>query len=110
MMCRLTYPRLDPAVISVVECCGHVLLGQNVRWNTGRFSALAGFVEMGESLEQAVSREVAEESGVQVLHDPHSQRSFPYTGVCVSLQLNPLCGRHPTRSCSLRLAYMSRCA
>jgi NAD+ diphosphatase len=43
-----------------------VLLGRQARWPTGRFSALAGFVEPGETLEAAVAREVAEEAGVQV--------------------------------------------
>ena len=68
MMCRPTYSRLDPAVITVVECGGHILLGSNLKWAQGRFSALAGFVEMGESLEQAASREVFEEAGIAVCH------------------------------------------
>jgi NAD+ diphosphatase len=53
-------------VITVVECNGHILLGSNLKWAKGRFSALAGFVEIGESLEQAASREVFEEAGIQV--------------------------------------------
>jgi NAD+ diphosphatase len=43
-----------------------VLLGRQARWPPGRYSALAGFVEPGESLEEAVAREVLEESGVTV--------------------------------------------
>jgi NAD+ diphosphatase len=43
-----------------------VLLGRQARWPKGRYSALAGFVEPGESLEDAVAREVSEESGVEV--------------------------------------------
>jgi 8-oxo-dGTP pyrophosphatase MutT (NUDIX family) len=60
------YARLDPACITVLECNGHLLLGSNLRWARGRFSALAGFVEVGESLEQAASREVFEEAGIVV--------------------------------------------
>lgn len=60
------FPRTDPAVIVLVEHEDRLLLGSNVLWETGRFSLLAGFVEAGESAEQAVVREVQEESGVPV--------------------------------------------
>lgn len=60
------FPRTDPAVIVLVEHEDRLLLGSNVLWETGRFSLLAGFVEAGESAEQAVAREVFEESGVRV--------------------------------------------
>ena len=60
------FPRTDPAVIVLIEHDGRVLLGSNALWETGRFSLLAGFVETGEPLEQAVIREVFEESGVRV--------------------------------------------
>jgi len=60
------HPRTDPVVIMLVEDGDRVLLGRQARWPEGRYSALAGFVEPGESLEEAVAREVAEESGVQV--------------------------------------------
>ncbi|WP_404816836.1 NAD(+) diphosphatase [Streptomyces thermolineatus] len=61
------YPRTDPAVIMlVVDEDDRALLGRQVHWPEGRFSTLAGFVEPGESLEQAVVREVAEEVGVPV--------------------------------------------
>ncbi|MCL2466476.1 MAG: NAD(+) diphosphatase [Micrococcales bacterium] len=61
------YPRTDPAVImAVVDGDERILLGHNVAWPARRFSTLAGFVEAGESLEAAVRREVAEETGVQV--------------------------------------------
>ena len=58
------FPRTDPAVIVLIEHEDRLLLGSNVLWETGRFSLLAGFVEAGESAEQAVIREVQEESGV----------------------------------------------
>jgi NAD+ diphosphatase len=61
------YPRTDPAVIMLVtDEDDRALLGRQVHWPTGRFSTLAGFVEPGESIEQSVVREVAEESGVKV--------------------------------------------
>ncbi|HET8595858.1 MAG TPA: NAD(+) diphosphatase [Intrasporangium sp.] len=61
------YPRTDPAVImSVVDPEDRLLLGRSPQWPTGRFSVLAGFVEPGESLEQAVAREVAEEVGITI--------------------------------------------
>lgn len=60
------FPRTDPAVIVLVEHDDRLLLGSNVLWETGRFSLLAGFVEAGESAEQAVVREIFEESGLEV--------------------------------------------
>jgi NAD+ diphosphatase len=61
------YPRLDPAVIMLVtDGEDRCLLGTSGRAEVNRWSTLAGFVEPGESLEQAVAREVAEESGVVV--------------------------------------------
>jgi NAD+ diphosphatase len=61
------YPRTDPAVImAVVDDDGRLLLGRQASWPEKRYSTLAGFVEPGESLEAAVRREVAEESGVVV--------------------------------------------
>jgi NAD+ diphosphatase len=67
MVCRhLHFPRTDAAVIMLVEYEGACLLGRQASWPPGRYSTLAGFVEPGESLEDAVRREVAEESGVIV--------------------------------------------
>ncbi len=76
------YPRTDPAVIMLVhrEQDGReeVLLGNNPRWGVAnRFSVLAGFVEAGESLEQAVAREVAEEVGI-VVDRPRYLASQPW--------------------------------
>ncbi|GAA1788750.1 NAD(+) diphosphatase [Leucobacter iarius] len=62
----LLFPRTDPAVIVLVEHEGRALLGSNALWETGRFSLLAGFVDAGESAEQAVVREIREEAGVPV--------------------------------------------
>jgi NAD+ diphosphatase len=61
------FPRTDPAVIvAVVDDLDRVLLARQRIWDNNRYSLIAGFVEAGESLEQAVRREVAEEVGVQV--------------------------------------------
>jgi NAD+ diphosphatase len=60
------HPRTDPVVIMLVTDGDRALLGRQAYWPAGRYSALAGFVEPGESLEEAVAREVLEESGVRV--------------------------------------------
>jgi NAD+ diphosphatase len=60
------HPRTDPVVIMLVHDGDRVLLGRQARWPPGRYSTLAGFVEPGESLEEAVAREVEEEAGVEV--------------------------------------------
>lgn len=61
------YPRTDPAVImAVTDADERLLLGRGSSWDLRRFSVLAGFVEPGESLEQAVAREVAEEAALTV--------------------------------------------
>ena len=57
------HPRTDPVVIMLVLRGDEVLLGRQPSWPPGRYSALAGFVEPGESLEEAVAREVREEAG-----------------------------------------------
>jgi NAD+ diphosphatase len=59
------HPRTDPVVIMLVADRDRLLLGRAPAWPPRRYSALAGFVEPGESLEEAVVREVLEESGVQ---------------------------------------------
>jgi NAD+ diphosphatase len=63
-----TFPRLDPAIIVLVsDAAGErALLGRQASWPAGRYSTIAGFVEPGESLEDAVVREVEEETGVHV--------------------------------------------
>lgn len=60
------FPRTDPVVIMLVVRGNRVLLGRSPGWPEGMYSALAGFVEPGETLEQAVRREVAEETGIAV--------------------------------------------
>jgi NAD+ diphosphatase len=60
------FPRIDPAIIVLVSDASRALLGRQSSWAPGRYSALAGFVEAGESLEEAVVREVHEETGARV--------------------------------------------
>jgi NAD+ diphosphatase len=74
---RLHFPRTDAAVIMLVEHDGACLLGRQAGWPPGRYSTLAGFVEPGESLEDAVRREVAEEAGV-IIDEVHYHSSQPW--------------------------------
>jgi NAD+ diphosphatase len=60
------FPRVDPVTIMLVEHEDRMLLGRQPRFPEGRYSALAGFVEPGETIEEAVAREVFEEAGVRV--------------------------------------------
>ncbi len=63
--CRAAhFPRVDPVTIMLADHDGAVLVARQAAWPTGRFSALAGFVEPGESLEEAVLRELHEEAGI----------------------------------------------
>lgn len=64
---REEYPRTDPAVICLVhDGADQVVLARQPVWPPGRYSVLAGFVEVGEALEACVKREVAEEVGIEV--------------------------------------------
>ena len=60
------FPRIDPAIIVLVTDGERALLGRQASWPQGRYSTIAGFVEPGESLEDAVAREVMEETSVPV--------------------------------------------
>jgi NAD+ diphosphatase len=60
------YPRISPAVMALVRREGEILLGRSPHFPPGMYSALAGFAEPGETLEQCLAREVEEEVGVQV--------------------------------------------
>ncbi len=59
------FPRVDPVVIMLAQHNGRVLLGRQPQYPAGRYSALAGFVEPGESIEEAVARELKEEAGIK---------------------------------------------
>jgi len=60
------FPRVDPVVIMIAEHDGRALLGRQPAFPPGRYSALAGFLEPGESIEEAVAREIGEEAGIAV--------------------------------------------
>lgn len=82
---RQSFPRIDPAIIVLVTQGDACLLGRNARWPARRFSTLAGFVEPGESLEDAVAREVYEESRVvldRIRYVSSQPWPFPASSMC----------------------------
>jgi NAD+ diphosphatase len=73
------FPRTDPAVIMLIHDRDRIILGRQSQWPPGMHSVLAGFVEPGESLEEAVAREVMEEVGVPVADVRyHSSQPWPF--------------------------------
>src|SRR5580692_12513643 len=73
------FPRIDPAIIVLVSDGERALLGRQASWPVGRYSTIAGFVEPGESLEDAVTREVFEETGIEVDRiEYHSSQPWPF--------------------------------
>ena len=80
--CQLEhFPRIDPVVIMLAEHEGKVLVGRQPQYPAGRFSALAGFVEPGESIEEAVARELREEAGLIVSNVRYiASQPWPFPG------------------------------
>ena len=74
---REIFPRVDPAIIVLVTYRDRCLLGRQQGWPDGRYSTIAGFVEAGESVEDAVRREVFEETNIRVA-DVHYHSSQPW--------------------------------
>ncbi len=73
------FPRIDPAIIVLIHDGERACLGRQASWPPGRYSTIAGFVEPGESLEDAVIREVFEETGLDVdAVDYHSSQPWPF--------------------------------
>lgn len=76
---REIFPRVDPAIIVLVTHENRCLLGRQASWPEGRYSTIAGFVETGESLEDAVRREVFEETNIRVGKVRyHSSQPWPF--------------------------------
>jgi len=78
--CKLSaYPRVAPAVMALIKRETQILLARSPHFPPGMYSALAGFVEPGESLEQCLAREVAEEVGVQIRNSRYfASQSWPF--------------------------------
>jgi NAD+ diphosphatase len=75
------YPRVDPVVIMLAEYEGRVLVGRQPQYPAGRYSALAGFVEPGESIEEAVARELKEEAGIEIANVRYvASQPWPFPG------------------------------
>ena len=73
------FPRIDPAIIVLVSDGERALLGRQASWPARRYSTIAGFVEPGESLEDAVAREVEEETGVRIVSARYdSSQPWPF--------------------------------
>ena len=73
------FPRTDPVVIMLATHNGRALLGRQAAWPPGMFSALAGFLEPGESIEEACARELKEEAGLSATSVAyHSTQPWPY--------------------------------
>lgn len=76
---REVFPRVDPAIIVLVSDGDRCLLGRQESWPEGRYSTVAGFVEPGESLEEAVRREVFEETNIRATTVRyHSSQPWPF--------------------------------
>ena len=78
--CKLSaYPRVAPAIMALVRRGSELLLARGRHFPAGMYSALAGFVEPGESLEQCLAREVEEEVGVQISNTRYfASQSWPF--------------------------------
>jgi NAD+ diphosphatase len=77
----LSYPRISPAVIVAVLKDEQILLAHNKRFPNKRYSVIAGYVEVGETLEDCVQREIREEVGIEVNNIRYfGSQSWPYSG------------------------------
>lgn len=75
----IAYPRISPAVMVLIRRGDELLLARSSRFRPGVFSALAGFVEAGETLEQCASREVMEEVGIRIANLRYfASQSWPF--------------------------------
>ena len=97
------FPRIDPAIIVLVTDGERALLGRQAGWPAGRYSTIAGFVEPGESLEDAVCREVLEETGVVVSRPRYdSSQPWPFpSSLMIGFQASAQSGSPITRGAEL---------
>ncbi len=73
------YPHIHPCVIVIVRRAGEVLLTRKAEWPPNRYSLVAGFLDFGECLEEAVAREVLEETGIRVANVRYiGSQSWPF--------------------------------
>jgi NAD+ diphosphatase len=87
------FPRVDPVVIMLAEHDGRVLLGRQPQFPPRRYSALAGFLEPGESIEEAVTRELAEEAGVTATAVRYvASQPWPFPGSLMIACIAPVAG------------------
>jgi len=78
---KVYYPRLSPCIMALVTRGEECLLARNAQWQVPRYSVVAGFIEPGESVEDAIHREVKEEVGVQVHNLRYfSSQPWPFPG------------------------------
>lgn len=83
------YPRVDPVAIMVPACGEKILLGRQKAWPRGMYSALAGFIEPGETFEEGAARETLEEAGLKVTRVTlHSNQPWPFPH---SLMIGVIC-------------------
>lgn len=76
---HIAYPRISPVVIMTIEKNNEILLGRSAHFPKGMYSPLAGFVEAGETLEEAVIREIAEEASIKVSNIRYiTNQSWPF--------------------------------
>ena len=93
--CHLSaYPRVSPAIITLIERGDRILLARSPSFVPGRYGIIAGFVEPGESLEEAVRREAREEVGIELAHiDYFGSQPWPFPhGIMVGFRASHLHG------------------
>lgn len=87
------FPRVDPVVIMLAEFEGKALVGRQPRFPPNRYSALAGFVEPGEAIEEAVARELSEEAGVRAISVRYvASQPWPFPGSLMIACVAPVSG------------------
>jgi len=77
----IKFPAISPAIIVAIQCEGQILLARGANFKAGYFSLVAGYVDIGESIEEAVHREVQEEVGIKIKNlRYYKSQPWPYSG------------------------------